>query len=904
MNNIDFKSSAVHIALTTFPLGNDQNYIEIIEGIYQNFRNSVKLYSGSFPDPVDDLRYKFYFPLKYHLFGHFDIAFISLIDSYKFAQGVFDNEKLEISNNNTYQVQTGAIINQNFFIKESKSTLYDLHLEYPFIQITNLKLNNGILIGNGLFFRDIVVEKIISFLSPHEANIKFIVLNSFNWSDLILITISDDASNLCNIMSSLRNFVLGNIIQDATESNTIINNSLYKKVFDFNYDTILHSHIFVDTQSYIGISHKVFNHLDDYPKIKASNLNTEVEWQLKPGHFDSFYNSINSKEILFEKSFMKCGKTDYITLEKEQTKLLSNYNIFTSLRSTSAFEHVRKIKTTPFFDNPNNQQQGLCVDLETNDPGKYINEQLRYFKFSENELLTIHSSLKKIKLSRQLRMKIRKVFHNYNNGITTISYIYFIDFLPFLKFLERKINTHAEQIDNLIHGKISSVQNHSFNIRFLEIEFEKILETFDDVYCDRILNNNNYEDINDFNIDFNTSLTRLISTYDSLIKLLSPYFFDYDLKMLVRQNELITVSNLISINYNSFHLLEPALIFNTIAKEILNSFKTNLETLESKDDNTLNNIPKLKDNIKLILDSQKIISNEIANIIEQNKSINNKLCFGIGFGDSSYFDLFDLDYFLIDVTKYFYTFNANTELYVYWSWIYFFQNTSLYSPLGSINEHSFISELMRITLIVSTFDKGYLKNMNTPIPEVFSLWDQHFLEIKKIILLLIQATGFKKIVKAIIFIYNDFIIQRKNTQFTSDLNWEMIEDVNSSIYRNLKLDSTESRDDFAVYKDKLHTYSINKKLRPFYDNDSIRISEERWRLLELFFLDNVDKIDKDSQPILYDESKFDLPLDYFFNCISYLTLRWYYRKTHGKICLLRRDYNMGVPIEKFINCKN
>ena len=41
----------------------------------------------------------------------------------------------------------------------------------------------------------------------------------------------------------------------------------------------------------------------------------------------------------------------------------------------------------------------------------------------------------------------------------------------------------------------------------------------------------------------------------------------------------------------------------------------------------------------------------------------------------------------------------------------------------------------------------------------------------------------------------------------------------------------------------------------------------------------------------------------FFNRISYTTLLWYYNKMNNEINLLRRNYETGEPMDKFIELK-
>lgn len=105
----------IHIALSKYPLGNENEYIDNLKLLYTNYRNNIinylKLSTTTKPEDLPEVE-RLFTPSTYHLYSHFDIAFISIVDNFKFPQRVFepiskDEEKLKSV---SYQILSGGII--------------------------------------------------------------------------------------------------------------------------------------------------------------------------------------------------------------------------------------------------------------------------------------------------------------------------------------------------------------------------------------------------------------------------------------------------------------------------------------------------------------------------------------------------------------------------------------------------------------------------------------------------------------------------------------------------------------------------------------------------------------------------------------------------------------------------
>jgi hypothetical protein len=897
MDNLNFESSAVHIALATYPIGDEIGFRRHLDSIYSKFKANVH--------PGTNTGTEFYYtPYRYHIFGHYNVCYISLIDNYKFAQRVFSNTQFP-KNAFSYQIQTGSLLNPIPINKFNKDLLDYIYLEYPYIQITNFKLSNGLLIGNGADFKNVVISKLHKKLHPHIINSQYLLLNSFNWSDITLILISKIPRLPFDIIYDLRSLTFNDLFSEKEEikSSEIIENSFYYSVLGFQNEEIKKSHVFADTHSYYGFALDIFKETNATNKYFNDEFHTLMEIEEKPGHLRNFATSLIENNLISNSILDKIGKTDYIITEplrniqnKDQrnslindplNSLRSKHKIFHHIIDNKLYEHIKRLKTTPIFELTNAQiEQPILKEGIFNISKTLV--KLIFKNQKEEEILLI--ALKKLNFSRQLRTKIRKVLHSYKIGITdNILFIYFIDFMPYIKFLKSHILQKAKQQDRLIlNGEYPDLADpDGLNVNRMESNFDSILKAFEEAYDDRILNNYQFEDINDYSIDFNTSITQIISTTDSLIKMISPSLFETDGKLLIRQNELNTVSNIISINYNVFHLLEPPFVVNTIVKEILNSFEFHLH----KNDKSA----KIINNCKHILKEE----------LYQRHQLD-------PFEDMIY-NNFKIIYYEIDVIKYFYTFNGNIELYIFWSWTHFLQHTGVYSSVGYIDEKHFINELLRIMLITAVFEKEYFEkdSLACPIPELYSYWEKDYHKIKILVKKIISLNHFTKLTTALVYEFtNETLNYLADTKKGSRIN-ALISMLQGKFDSLQNSNQSKTNKLFKNIEDNFDRFSITQKLEKYLNkkNKNRKKLLNIWLSIEMFNLQYRSDLEQ-GKSIIFNKSFVNDPSDFnetkkemmnlFFNCLSYTILSWYFEKMNGKIHLLRRDYATGEPILEFV----
>ncbi|GAB3330152.1 hypothetical protein GCM10027299_34560 [Larkinella ripae] len=833
----------LHVALATYPQEMGDEYVKYVKQSYKKFSKDI---DNNFSLTTEQKSEILYDPLIYHIFGSYDIAFITLVDSYKFAQKLFIPEPSIESRAqfgpNTYQVITGIcpIIDENLVIGNYLQFISDPN-KFPFISITHLKLNNGILIGNGNDFIANVYKIIELEKEKRGDSLNYIILQSFSWAEICLITFSEDINIIADFITALR---VKRLI-DIEDNVDILNNSLYNLLVDCDSSNIMHSHIFSDTHSYFGIEYDKFSNDEEY--FIGKELYTEVEWQIKPGHLGDLLEKIiplKAKDKIDEKvnvfdiksPFFVAGKSDYIIPEVNPHEMSNNQQLFLLLRKTekenNILQYVRKIKTRIRF--PIKSMEFIVGSREVKgilqlNPDVWSKKVI----INTEKIGEIRKKLKALKVSRQMREQVLKVFHNFNTGIQDpVLFIYFIDFCVFISQLEDQINNkYNEVLDN----------DKLYPVGDFEKVLRKYVHVFEEGYQIRSLNTYQFEEINDFDVDFNSSIQQILTTYNTLIYEITQIFYETNqLGPVVQLNLQNTVGNLIAINYNVYHLTSPEFVFSTLVKEIFN-------IIPYFDKPGKNVYLDIKDKFY-----KEIINNNYLSELYRDGKI-------------------DFDYIYIDVIRLIYTFNMDIQLFEYWFWSYNFQNSSLYNQNGSFSVHHFVKELFRVLFVIKLFDPEYAIQIKCPLSELESYWN----------------TYFKRIGEEI-----DNILSNSNNQlkkiFINDANiWmkliytEEFEETDEYPLSNFNKEVVQILPKLCpITTDYNHHFNVMKRLSFILNN-----YEENKRQFE---------IDK-----TFHKLKFPVSSKSYISGLMYSYLRILYEKNGKKIYLLKRNWETGSPFKRF-----
>ncbi|MCY1490947.1 hypothetical protein D9M68_247200 [compost metagenome] len=835
----------IHIALSKYPLGAEQSYIDNLKGLYENYRGNILRYleipNKLEPDQAADFE-KLYKPAVFHLFSHFDVAFISLVDNFKFPQRVFEpydqgNDKIKSV---SYQILSGSVFctsetdNNPFFILEEKP---------EFLKIVQIKINNALLIGNGAQLFEGCVDLIAGELRRSAID-KYVFVNSYNWGEITLLCLDKNPDSLAKALMRIRLLTIEKLNERA---NDIKANSLYTH---WGEKDISHSHLFSETLSYLGVNYAQYGSIS-----KKANFESQLEWQIKPGHFPFFAKEMKATELKvgtdYENVFFKNGKTDYIIKTTSNT-IKVNQKIFNSLRNNKPqiLSHIRRLKTKPLFklDAEIARELDIISKIKVKSNCSTESSLLKYNIINGKEVADI---LRKLNVSRNTRKKVNKIIYNYNLGIhDPVLFIYFIDMYKLINVFIGKLRLLAEETGkSIVEGRFSEdvvkmtrklQKGASYPLPTIIIQKEMIdvyLNVFQEALEDRILNNYNYEDINEFSLDVNSSLTSIVSSVDTIIKFFGLCFRDEDGDSIVTTiNENETISNKLSVNYNIEHITNVPLIFATLIKEILN-----VQQVQHEIEN---------DQLFEKLDNE--FSASVSGKSQEERDFLFEFLKSINF---AYFD--------IDLKKFYLTFLQDEDLFIFWHWAYAIQCTHLYNSVGYFDERSFTKELFRLILILKVERPVKIAELKCPIPELRSYWDKYFNRIVEIVELIASTEAFSAMHGAL----------RKQTFETVDSI-----DTGSRINKNIDVESENKVQEFLHFLRSNCMAGSHKELDEFYDDIMLQI----------------DKL------LLSGQSFKRASYFRILSQVSYYNLTLVKKKSKGKLNILRRDYGTGLPIEHFL----
>lgn len=769
---MEIEPGSLLIALSTYPRENNyKDYIKLVENNIAEykkgrainfiefddteknlFRNqklnqSVLKHDRSCQEKINEIppyqkKYNYHLynnSLKFHLWGKYDIVFISLAENFSLSNKVFLPTRIDDEYQPGYlktHVLSGiplSIGNDNYEEKFAKllgyNCAYNLK-QTSFIGISNLKLNNAFCIGNGLHFISLIRDKIESLLPKNS--IYFLVM-SFAAFELSVVLFDEDIENIKEKILDIRELTVHELFmsEDEAKNSEIIANSILTDEEKNNVGNCIHSHVFSDSHSFFGV--RLDDENDWFVKEKQG-FQTQIEWEIRPGHEKYVTNFINSAQLPFltEDCYFIPGKTDYIFKTTDNDDNLSlNYKLFQLFRNPDGFptnqygkliDHVRSIRTKILFETKR------CKSKEELLPMGRIhgNQEIRDLYVSTlKDIHGISKNLKRLKISRELRNRIIKVFFNFESAIQNpLFYGLFIDLSFFVNLLKQDIFSQSSKVENFY------LHQHEMELkRVSDIEntLSTLIDYFEESFNIRYINNYSFDDVSDFLIGYNSPIQQIITSFDnyfkSLYSLVVPNVVARNI--ITRVTELQTTSTLLSVNFSIYNLYEPGILFYYATKEIYTSYfkidinaTTNIKPLEKKYNDFCH---------KYFLENPN------------SRSIHHK----------EHLTSFLPIYFLVDYSRFDFFFKKDFKQFMFWHLSFIIQFPSIYDSTGDFNKEQFFKEFCRLLFIaiirdhednimqeLESLSEGenelILKN-NCPIPQMVHIWNRTYKEIRHFI---------------------------------------------------------------------------------------------------------------------------------------------------------------------------
>lgn len=687
------ESNNVLVSFYSYPLGDTTKFVKNYSNSFKEQRlkylNSCKIISGKDGATENETYYKQTIP--YHIFGKSDVLFLNLLDNYRYNNNYINSVKDHVRSNTFLGVpfkknKDSLAIFKGF--NESKNQNFD------FVSVSKLKINNYLLIGNGYDVIDFVVKQISAKLKDE----KFLLLFTHGSFELLLIIFSHSHKTLKNKIFEIRNLQIKDC-DNYENIKSIEENSLYNDNEQFR-----NAHLLFNSQTNLGVKLIGINKKFDWAVKESDEFYSQIEFEIKPGHECEVEKIFKGNTVL--DNFLKfsyTGKRDFY-YKFELDNLKTNYNIFQLAGKKEFEDHINRIVTRIYFKEDENNEP-------INNNGN-INHPCEKLIFHDEKIKKINKNLKTLKISRELRYRIKRIFKNYNIVIKNkFVYAHFIDLYHYLKKFKKYIKDESEKItkyyqEGQIIGDFLSVDD-------IENSLKEMIDIYVESFNVRYVNNYMIDDVNDFFIEYSTPIQNIISSLDNYFKIIINHFNSTNINynyIITRVNQLRTESNGYSINFNLYNLYEPSILFYASTKEVVNIINKNKPIDEKPFSDYWN---------KYYIENPYDHSFKLKNII-----LNLGLTY-IYYDNERFKKFFTVYENGLDNFKFFLYFHFSTMA----------QYSTLYDTTGNFNKEYFVTELIRLIFLSSILDKEnnceeyttFLKD-NCPFKTMGYFWIKTFNE--------------------------------------------------------------------------------------------------------------------------------------------------------------------------------
>lgn len=784
------------IGLMTMPFGQEETFFEReVKSVFDQRRADIEKQLKSKKD-IKAFE-PFYLPKAYCLCGSFDMVVLSLIDDFHLATRSFhpfsplSNRVSKADNyqaqNYTFKISTGVAPDLKYIeqsapslIEKAQNTFLNNKSpkDYPFIAITNLKINNALLIGTGGATIELLIREIYTYLKTIKLKgqkIDFIITHSFSWNELSIVFFANNYNIIKDCVLDLRKLRFSDLLKkcrpDTKEkliTKTLLHHALKNEAENKADELVKDTLVFLHSHTTFGYDPKIMLTSEQPLVTIDKNISFYTRWFIQPGYLDIFMQKIQEElpELATKAKFI-IGRGDiaYTTKEEYFSTLKQLMDL---IKEHKLGDYIRKLYTIPEFDIELDGNQNLAEMHHCS----FHQKLLANYGFAPNEISNIEKNLKALRVSKAVRERIMNLFVVFNDGIDDpILYSYFIELKPFLINLKNDLPKYVSSKDE----KLQSVKT-------ITDLLDQLSKRFELGYSNRIGQSYIMNEITDFNLEFKGGIQQLLSAYDAAYKSLTNIFGEYgnNYSITYVTGDSSIESDIISISLNYFHLFQPSILLSVITHEAANFL------LERNKRNS--NISTIQD---LISTLDKCADNDEY---------------------KHYHDV--LNYYLVDIIPYRLIYNENFDLFFFWHWHHFIQIPLIYNTKGEVDADIFKETLLRIVLLAyTTGNKSYIKKQKAPFPKLDELWGEWFSSILVIAEWLLKEEMINNIIelskklskseasKEFIGLY-DKQIPPKNIKLFEQFHFDR--------FIINEFDSFKKMDDFSKDENK-HDYMIKKR---------------------------------------------------------------------------------------------
>jgi len=678
------------IGLVTEPV-TDKDFFEseFKEGLFKNYLKKLKLIK-----PHND-ETEIYSPFAYRIFGEYDLAIFSLVDDLEFGLQIFKplQDSYDISDvindeNDVEQfIYNTQVVNglytytkrEEKLTCKAKNTFLRRKERFPFLGITKLKINNGILIGNGVILleeiKNRLKEQSKKIVKNTSCELEQIIIDTFCNNELTIISFSNSYSIISEYILTLKCLQ----INELNDHEVFIKDSLLKKIE--GNTKIKTAHLFSDTNTIYGYDYEYEKNPDIFLDgiFEKDKINFSCSWRIKPGHISPFFNAVSN--------YYKLNGNDS-TFFKNTNTLHSQHNFNEILKlpkikkDKDVIKHIKQFKTTIHFSLKDEEYSDLTPLVDHPN----LTDYLQGFVFKKTELRTIRKYLLDSNTSKLNIERVLSMYNNFNNCI--VDPVFFISFLELRGYLDH-ISVSIIEKCTMLCANPPKIKLIDFNVWLNDY-----IRKFELAYSNRFHQSNRTNVLPNNSLEFNGGIQQFVSIFDALYKAalnsMGSNWSYTDFIYVSGYERVQSEKNVLRINIS--HILHPELFATIIYKEginfTLNKLQVHGET--GSDYKAQNDILKA---LELFTESNEIIYDRI--ILELKKSDRDKK-----FDDL--IKLIDKDVvfnFFADIAVYLIGFDCHDEAFFFWYWKYFRQINDCYNADSTFDNNLQQRFLLRLFLM-------------------------------------------------------------------------------------------------------------------------------------------------------------------------------------------------------------
>lgn len=754
------------IGLITLPPEEDFFNKEIKGNLFENYKRSILKYS--IDQSIDNI---FYSPKAYYIFGGYDLAIIALVDDISLESKIFHpnhgfgSYAPDFVHQFKYKVISGFIPKSERYPKSNSNKgikeLFSSEVDYDYIAICELKLNNGLLIGNGILICQIVQEYIDQIVDKEDSIQKSFIIESNGCDEITLFLWGSDLFLMKKALLTIKENQFSNLyselgVEFKSQMDDIIDNCLISKLYknDSPKEKAMDSHIFSNSNVFFGFRYVQNNN----GVLKQSNVKIRQKISAKTGHLNnalSFHQNIIDSFIIVDqpkKNFKIQSGGSELIIKSNISSAIDNFkNLENKVYRNDVAKIVSELEFKDLYENKTLQKNNF--------PHPQITKKFREkFVISVPILKVFKNNLRNCKLSKISIERALKMIGNYNeNVVDPVLCGYFIELSWFLDNFILIIHNYSKE-NQRINIKLLDNQNLKKQEDLIEYHFkvEKFIEQFEIGFKNRLFQSYLINNLTDINLEYNGGVQQLCSALDATYKTICRRYLGEN-----QIDKFIYISGFngadsthYGLRVNYFHIFQPEFFAAIVHHEVFNQF------IVCGGDRKLRNSES--ELIKSIISSfeYQIQDPTVKSFFDSIGIHFQRRAININISSQVFLRKLISDYLTLKIA-----YKDNIELYHFWWWHNAFQIPLRYNANGEFSSINFFSLLFRnILLYKQTNHQDFIDDIRfTPIsPQCNTLWIKYFKIIEEVADLIIENDFLKKLTSDLLLYTNDCVAELDN----------------------------------------------------------------------------------------------------------------------------------------------